>query len=332
LLLDDPGAVAGCEGNESYLFVSEVVVALEASLPRLGHRARRLSFASGTRQVIAALLAEPPDVIFHLGDPKPTDPASEAKVTALLDLLDLPHTSESPEALMLAWDKIRAKAIFAQHAIPTPAFAVSTRGEPPAQLPRGPWIAKPAFEDGSVGVDCAPPATTPAEVAQRIQSLHERFGQPILIETFLDGREFNLGIVGDEVLPIVEVDFSRLPPDRPRMVGYETKWRYDSLEFESTHYTCPAKVPEDLARRLRELARATAAAFRLRRCARLDVRMDGGDGVFVLDVNPNPDLSPIATLHTMAVHAGWGFDGLVQRLLELGRAGRSSIAPSPRSG
>jgi D-alanine-D-alanine ligase len=317
LLLDDPGALEGCEGSESYLFVSEVVAALEESLPRLGHRARRLSFASGTKEVIAALLAEPPDVIFNLGAPKPTDPASEAQVTALLDLLDLPHTSESPEALMLAWDKIRAKAIFAQHGIPTPPYAVSARGEAPEQLPRGPWIAKPSLEDGSVGVDCAPPATTPAEIAERIRSLHKRFGQPILIETFLDGREFHLGIVGGEVLPIVEVDFSQLPSDRPRMVGYEAKWRYDSVEFKSTHYTCPAEVPEDIARRLRELARATAVAFRLRRCARVDVRMDGGDGLFVLDVNPNPDLSPIATLHTMAVHAGWGFDGLVQRLLDL---------------
>jgi D-alanine-D-alanine ligase len=318
LLLDDTRSLS-TDGNESILFVSEAVDAIEAALVRLGHRPRRLSFAVGVTDVIAQLATARPDVVFPLGQPAPADPASEAQVTALLDLLGLPHTSESPDTQMLAADKARAKALFAHHGIAAPPYAVSARGELPAELPGAPWIAKPALEDGSDGVTYLSAATSRPDLARRLRGLHDRFRQPILIESFVGGREFHVGLIGTELLPVVEVDYSRLPADRPPFAGYESKWKYESVEFKSTHYTCPAELTGALAARLRDIALKTARAFGLRRCSRLDIRMDDAEGLHVLDVNPNPDLSPIATMHKMAEVAGFGYDGMVQRLLDLAR-------------
>jgi D-alanine-D-alanine ligase len=324
LLLDDPGEFGDrSDGYETFLYVSEVVDALEPALERLGHRSRRLSFAMGVPALIAQLDAQRPDVVFHLGQPVPTDPAGEAHVTAMLDLLGLAHTSESPETLMLARDKARAKALFDHARIPTPAYAVSAHGELPVALPRAPWIAKPTLEDGSVGIAYAPPTRGLAQLAERVCVLHQRFDQPILIETFVGGREFQVGIVGSDLMPIVEIDFSGLPLGVPRMIGYETKWKYDSAAFKGTRRVCPAEVSDAFGERIRQLARHTCETFGVQRCTRLDIRMDDQDGLYVLDVNPNPDLSPVATMHVMADAAGWGFDGMVQRLLDLACTARA---------
>jgi D-alanine-D-alanine ligase len=320
LLLDDARGLHGKDGSETFLFVSEAVVAIEAALARLGHRSRQLSFDMGVPRLVARLDAQRPDVVFQLGQPIPTDPESEWSVTGLLDLLGLAHTSESAETLVLACDKARAKALFEHHAIPSPAYAVSKQGELPGELPPAPWLAKPSREDGSLGIPSGPPASTREQLGERVRRLYQQFRQPILIETFVGGREFQVGIVGSELLPIVEIDFSGLAEGQPRLAGYESKWKYESTEFKGLHYACPAKLDADLQERVMGLARKTATAFLLKRYARLDLRMDERGEVYVLDVNPNPDLSPIATMHAMVDKAGWGFDGMVQRLLDLSRA------------
>jgi D-alanine-D-alanine ligase len=317
LLLDDSRELPGVDVSETFLFVSEAVEALEASLTRLGHTSRRLSFDRGVLEVIGELSARRPDVVFPLGQPAPMDSEDEARVVSLLELLHLPHTSESPTALTLSRDKARAKALLLHHHIATPGHAVSRDGSLPGRLPNPPWIVKPALQDGSVGVTCDVPANEEAVLAERVRSSFSRFQEPILIETFLNGREFQIGLVGGHVLPFIEIDYSRLPNGRPPISGYPTKWKYESPEFAHTHYSCPANVDEGLAERLRGTARATADAFQLARCARLDVRLDTRGVVHVLDVNPNPDLSPVATFHKMAEAAGWGFDGVVTRLLQM---------------
>lgn len=322
LLVDATSQLAGQDSPEYFLFGSEAVEAIDAALSRLGHRPRRLSFDMGVSRMVALLSSDPVDVVFLLGQPEATDPAGEAKVAALLDLLQIAHTSESTEALMLATDKARAKAICAHYGLPTPPYAVAINGELPFTLPPGPWIAKPTLEDGSRGITCEAPASDRAQLAERVRSLYTRFAEPVLIETFVGGREFRVGIIGSDLLPIAEVDFSRLPEHCPHVAGYESKWKYDSVEFKNLHYLCPAPVDAALGDRLRNLSHRTAAAFGLQRCSRLDIRMDDKGELHILDVNANPDLSPVAIMHEMARVAGFGYDGLVQRLLDLARTGR----------
>lgn len=317
LLLDDPTGLTSTDSTETFLFVDEAVVAIEAALTTLGHRPRRLSFELGVSSVIESLTAQRPDVVVVLGQPVPDDPDGESQVVALLDLLRIPHTSESVDALALVRDKPRVKMVAAHHGLPVPAYAVCHNGVLPEQLPPAPWIVKPALEHGSRGIECATPATDRDDLAARVQALHARFRQPVLVDTFIDGREFQVGIVGDDLLPVLELDFSALPPEAPKMIGYATKWHYDSVEFKSLHYSCPAQIDERTARALTDLARGASDAFGLRRCSRLDIRMDAGGALYLLDVNPNPDLSPVATMHAMAEASGRSFTWMVERLLQL---------------
>jgi D-alanine-D-alanine ligase len=320
LVVDDTSTLVNEDSAETFLFASEAVDAIEAALGRLGHRHRRLSFEIGVPQMVARLSSYSHDVLAHRREPVPTYPDGEAQLIALLDLLRIAHTSESPDTLMLAGDKGLAKAVCAHHGLPTPAYAIASRGDLPWNLPPGPWIAKPTLEDGSRGITAGACTSDRNQLAETVHALHARFGQPVLIETFVSGREFHIGIVGQDLLPLVEVDFSALVTGRPPVASYDSKWKYDSVDFSHTHYTCPAPVTASVENRLRALARKTATAFNIRRYARLDVRTDSDGAAWLLDVNPNPDLSPIATMHRMAEVAGWGFEGLVQRVLDLARA------------
>lgn len=322
LLLDDPGGLTSQDSTETFLFVDEAVVAIEAALTRLGHRPRRLSFEIGVAAAIASLTTTRPDAVVVLGQPVPDDPDGESQVVALLDMLRIPHTSESVDALALVRDKERVKMVAAHHGLPVPAYAVCHEGTLPTQLPPPPWIIKPVLEHGSRGIECATPATDRTDLADRVSALHARFQQPVLVDTYIDGREFQIGIVGDELLPVLELDFSALPADAPKMIGYATKWHYESVEFKSLHYTCPADISPQTRDDLVELGRRTAAAFNLRRCSRLDIRMDASGALYLLDVNPNPDLSPVATMHAMAEASGRRFTWMVERLIDLARSTR----------
>ena len=143
-----------------------------------------------------------------------------------------------------------------------------------------------------------------------------------MTDTFIDGREFHVGIVGGEVLPVLELDFSALPAGAPKMIGYATKWHDDSVAFQSLRFECPARIDERTVRALTDLAHDAIAAFGLRRCSRLDIRMDAAGALHLLDVNPNPDLSPAETMHLMAQASGRSYNWMVQRLLDLALQGR----------
>ena len=144
----------------------------------------------------------------------------------------------------------------------------------------------------------------------------DTYRQPALVEEFLEGREFNVAVVGTRptTLPISEIDFSTMPGDKPRFVSYDAKWVPESVEFRATVPVCPARIEGPAAARLRRLA---LRAFRIAGCrdaARVDIRTDSHGKPFILEINPNPDLSRDAGLARSAKAHGWTWDDLVERL------------------
>lgn len=217
--------------------------------------------------------------------------------------------------MLLCNDKLKTKAILREHGFLTPPHAVSFDGQLPGRLPVPPWISKPSLEDGSIGITSDAVTSDPVKLRRRVRVLYRKFRQPILIESFIEGREFNVGVVGREVLPLSEIDFSKLPASAPKILAYESKWKYDTVYFKGTITLCPAPVSEPLRDRIVRTGRAALAALKVNGYARVDLRMDAGENLFILEVNPNPDLSPIAGMAKMAETAGWGFDGLVDKIL-----------------
>ena len=195
------------------------------------------------------------------------------------------------------------------------AQAISRDGNLPAALPPAPWISKPAREDGSSGIGIDAVTGDRKTLARRVRRLYEAFRQTVLIESYIDGREFCVGVVGAAMLPVSEVDFSGYPEGEPRIVAYEAKWRPDTDYFRGTTTRCPAPIPPELSRRLASLGRSALDAMGVHGYGRVDMRGDASGQFFILEVNPNPDLSPDAGLARMADAEGWGYNGLVERIL-----------------
>ena len=135
------------------------------------------------------------------------------------------------------------------------------------------------------------------------------------MQEFLDGRELNVGILGDEVLPVAEIDFATMPPSHWRLVSYAAKWDAGSAEDLGSVARCPAPLDEELAGRARCLALEAWRAVDGSGYGRVDLRADGDGRLHVLEVNPNPDLSPVAGLARMASAAGYGYAELIDRIV-----------------
>jgi D-alanine-D-alanine ligase len=188
-----------------------------------------------------------------------------------------------------------------------------------------PVIVKPADQDASVGLDQGSVVTDHEKLSERVAYLLETYGGSVLVEQFIRGREFNVGVVEApelRVLPVSEILFTDPSPDFWPIVTYDGKWKPGSRDYEST----PPKYPADVAPRLRlKLERLATAAFRLLACrdyARVDFRVSATGKPYILEVNPNPDFSPTAGLagglmSAGLTHAGFTVD-LVRRALARG--------------
>ena len=224
----------------------------------------------------------------------------EAQIAGLLELIGCPYTGNGSTALGLCQDKFRAKAVLRAFGLPTPKgwLAGDKKGIP--EKTRFPLIVKPNFEDGGIGVYAESVAHDRKALAAGVNRVVMKYNQPALVEEFIEGREFNVAIIESpdvKVLPLSEISFAGLPPDLPRVVGYEAKWKKDHPFYGGTVPVCPAKdVPGKMAESLRKLALRTWRAMRLSGYARIDFRVDAGGRPHILDVNPNPDSSPDAGL------------------------------------
>jgi D-alanine-D-alanine ligase len=177
-----------------------------------------------------------------------------------------------------------------------------------------PLIVKPAREDASVGITRTSVVHDRRQLAAQVARVRARFRQPVLVERYIEGRELYVSLLGDDALPMHEIDFSTLPADRPRIVTYLGKWAPKSIECRGTR---PIKC-EGLDDRSRErcvaAARAAFAALGLRDYARVDLRLAADGTPYVIDVNPNCDLSDGAGVSRAASYGGLSYPELIWRV------------------
>jgi D-alanine-D-alanine ligase len=143
--------------------------------------------------------------------------------------------------------------------------------------------------------------------------------QPALVEEFIEGRELNIAILGNRrpiILPISEIDFSGLPPSYPRIVTYSAKWIEGSDEYKGTVGVCPAPVCAETERQAKEIALKVYRAMGCRDYARVDMRLDKNNNLYVIEVNPNPDISDDAGFASSARAYGFTFEGIISKIVE----------------
>src|SRR5438309_4256255 len=192
----------------------------------------------GRIQSLAAVGRTNGDLVFNLTESYAGDDTMDMNIAAYLELLDCRYTGAGPHALYLAQDKALAKKIFAFHGIKTPYFATSYRGKLDHSHDISfPLIVKPTSEDGSIGIDTGSVVGSIKELMERIHYIHEEFDGPALIEEYIEGREIYAAILGNEsaeVLPLVELDLSRLPKGTPRIASKEVKWEKETEAYKVT--------------------------------------------------------------------------------------------------
>jgi D-alanine-D-alanine ligase len=157
-----------------------------------------------------------------------------------------------------------------------------------------PLIVKPSREDASVGIENSSVVYTIDALKKQISKIIREYKQPVLVEQFIEGRELNVAILGNEepiVLPISEIDFSLLPKNFPKIVTYKAKWVEDSVEYKGTNGKCPADLPLKIQDNVKSIAMRAFSIMNCRDYARVDIRLTSNGTPYVLEINPNPDIS-----------------------------------------
>ncbi len=282
------------------------------------------AFGKDTGELLSALRDMGTDAVFNLSECPFLDPEKELHAVALLELLGLPYTGNGPLALGICNSKSLTKQLLAANGIPTPPFRHYT-GEPPEDpgIPY-PLVVKPANEDGSAGITEDSFVRTPEELRRQVKWLKEVFRQDALVEEFVGGREFNVGVLGNGTR---EDPHRSLPPaelvyrnPRWRLCTYHSKWDTTHPSYKEIAPVCPAEGPPELLGRLSRVTLECARILRLAGYARVDFRMNDRGDLFVLEVNPNPDLSPDAGMARAAGACGLSYPELIREILRLGLA------------
>src|SRR5246127_3948434 len=261
------------------------------------------------------------DLVFNLTESYAGDDTKEMNVAAYMDLLGLPYTGAGPHAHFLAQDKATAKKMFAFHQIRTPFFATAYRGNiDHAHDVKFPLIVKPQSEDGSIGIDAAAVVTGVKELMERVEYVQNEFDSPALIEEYIEGREIYASVLGSyektEVLPLVELDLSKLPEGTPKIASRDVKFERDSEAYKLTKSKVADDLDEPTTQKLSETALAAYRAVKLRDYGRIDMRLTPEGEVYVIEANPNPWLSSKHEFAMAAKKSGRSYTQLIETIVE----------------
>mgnify|MGYP003340928904 CR=1 FL=1 len=239
----------------------------------------------------------------------------------IFELLGVRYTGSDPLTLGTALNKVRVKEILSYHGLPTPKFqlvvdAAKFRIDPKMRFP---MIVKPSREDASIGIEAESVVKTPVALRRRVRHVIEQYAQPALVEEYIDGRELNVGILGNGkpvVFPISEIDMTALPKHFPRIITYNAKWMEGCDEYELTRGVCPAPLPAAVTKAVKAMALKAYHVLGCRDYARVDIRLAKNNKPFILEVNPNPDISDEAGFARSARAYGYEFEELAGKIVE----------------
>jgi len=308
--------------------VDPVLDQLEGALAAGGHTTRRLSVDAEIQPLINELTSESPDLVFNLAESFRGKSALESNVAALLNLIDLRYTGSSPAGLILAGDKTLTKKVLSFHGILSAKFATMYRGQVDwAGDIKFPLLVKPPQEDASLGITQKSIVNNVKELLDVISGTQQEYQSAVLVEEFIDGREFYVGVLGNskvEALPIIELDFSKFPKDLPKIASWEAKWGDDGDEkgeqFAGTESIFPTDLPEELAKRIQQVAIDSFQALRLRDYGRIDLRVTAKEEIYVIEANPNCYLEQKSEFARAAQKSGLEYPALISRIVDLASA------------
>jgi len=297
------------------------------AVSNLGYQTSMLPLRRSLTGFVRRLKVVRPGMIINLCEGFRGRPKFEADVAGLFELLDIPFTGGPSRALALCVDKFKTKAVLRSHGLPVVSGALVDQADQVKSL-NFPMIIKPNSEDASLGVYADSVVSDAKSLDEQIKKVISTYKQPALVEEFVEGREFNVAVRGDnhpEALPVSEIDFSTMPAGQPHILGYEAKWFDEHILNKTTVPVCPARIDDATREKLQSIAKSAYAIMGCRDYARVDFRMNAGGQPFILEVNPNPDISRSAGYARALKAAGIDYQDFWRQMIETARGRKEFI-------
>lgn len=296
---------------------------LANELAALGHRVAIARFWKDVRPALAPF--DPEEwIVFNWCEGVEGEIDGDARVCAEMDAMGYTYTGNPPYALRLSVQKHRVKRFLQRYGIPTPPG----RGfRSPDEVNEHTWnsawfpaIVKPVSQHCSVAITREAVVHDLEALRARVAYVIETVKEPALAERFIVGREINVGIWGNgrpQVLPLREIDFSRLSNPYHHIVTWESKWVPNSFDWQAMPVITQPVISESLRQRIHEVSLRTYRVFRCRDYARVDLRVDAEENVWVVDVNPNPDITPSGGFIGACNTAGYTYGEAISRIIRM---------------
>ena len=325
--------------NKAREDVKEIADHIVRILNANGYDGSGLGVTGDVRSALGELRVLKPAAVFNLCESIHGDNRFESLLPLLMELERIPYTGSGPFALSLALRKEKVKDILCARGIPVPkGSVVSEAGELAGLALPFPLIVKPAREDASVGITRASVVSDEKALHARVLHILDHYRQPALVEQYIDGREIYVSLLGQvdgglQVFPFFEIDFSAMPADRPKIVSFEGKWVEESVEYKGTRPIRCEALSADLRGKVAQTALDAFRCVGLRDYARMDIRLAADGTPYVIDVNPNCDLSDLAGGFSRAAKAGGlSYKDVILRLMSLALSRRLDETPIPLAG
>ncbi len=320
LVYNEPivGRYSSLGEDKAVLGVLDCVKAVNKALLELGYEVEKTPLSPPLETAGAIIKSIKADVIFNLFEGFLDSPETESAIAEMIVQTGIPYTGCPPTILSLALDKARTKSVLVANGIQTPRYQVLTPDTLSSFNLDFPCMVKPGGEDASHGVSENSVVKDAEALARQVKLVSEKYGGRALVEEFVDGREFNITVLGTkdlDVLPISEIVFL-LPPGLPRILTFGAKWEPKSPYFDATKAVCPADIDAELRDKIGSIARKTFALLGGSGYARVDFRVNE-KGPQVIEVNPNPDISPGTGAARQAKASGLTYSQFIDKLIKL---------------
>ncbi len=284
---------------------------------KLGHQVLSMTVGNDVLGDIKKVQSQNPDIVFNLVESGWGKGELLYIAPAVLNSLKIPYTGVPLDALFITTNKVLAKKIMRLNHLPTADFySIDEINRLDNQKT---YIVKPIWEEASVGIDID--SVFKLSEKEKVKKIATLSSAQYFIEEYIDGREFNVSILasnnGMEVLPPAEMIFSSFFENKPKVVGYKAKWDENSEEYKQTNRSFGTlESNQPLKNKILKVCRESSEAFNLHGYARVDLRVDKNDNLFILEINGNPCIAPDSGFIAATNYAGYSNEIVIKRILD----------------
>lgn len=288
-----------------------------------GHKVEVLGIHEDLKALRVAVKRYNPKIVFNLLEEFKGEAIFDQNVVSYMELLGIPYTGSNPKGLIIGRDKALSKKILSYHKIPTPKFQVFPRNNPSARLKLKdfPLIVKCLNEEASLGISQASVVQNEEKLRERVAFIHEKFRTDAIVEEFIEGQEYFVGVIGNyrlQTFPAWELRFDNV--ENPGKQFYSTNAKFDlKYRHRKGISTGKADISDDMQKNLQKLAKRAYKSLGLSGYARMDMRVTESGKAYLIEANPNPDISEFDDFAESAKAAGVSYPQLLDKILRLGR-------------